>query len=275
MADLIISLAEVETHGTEDDCWIVIDNMVLDVTKFLDDFPGSKQGRYISGFAGRDATVFFNDACNTDAARKMLTKYKIGVLPEEDSWRLEQAEVEADDYIRFILEHIIWSLSKNQIVSLIQDLKPFIDIDPDFIGENNNRKYNINGENNINCHWNTQSEEPVYWSVEDPEVECVLSEVECVLPEVDPPSEEVVDPEVECVLPEVECVLPEMEMTKKDSKKKDGCGCAIMWSREKFRLQLEGTKNIFKSLFLAVGSYNLVLKKSLKNFQKISNNPSV
>ena len=96
MADLIISLAEVENHDTEDDCWIVIDNMVLDVTKFLDDFPGSKQGRYISGFAGRDATVFFNDACNTDAARKMLTKYKIGVLPEVEC--VEQADVEADDW---------------------------------------------------------------------------------------------------------------------------------------------------------------------------------
>ena len=155
MADLIISLAEVEIHDTEDDCWIVIDNMVLDVTKFLYDYPDSKQARYISGFAGRDATV--NDACNTDAARKMLTKYKIGVLPEVEC--VEQWEI------------------------------PY----PDDTSE----------------------------EVEDPEVECVL-------PEVDPPSEEVEDPEVECVLPEVECVLPEMEMTKKDSKIKDGCGCAIM-----------------------------------------------
>ena len=182
-----------------------METLVLDVTKFLDEHPGGAQGG--ADAILRFATVTFDDdfefTMQGNDARKMLTEYKIGVLPEVEC--VEQWEI------------------------------PY----PDDTSE----------------------------EVEDPEVECVL-------PEVDPPSEEVEDPEVECVLPEVECVLPEMEMTKKDSKKKDGCGCAIMWSREKFRLQWEGTKNIFKSLFLAVGSYNFLLKPYLNNFRKFSNTPS-
>merc|ERR1712194_314815 len=35
-----LSLDEVAKHATKEDCWVVIDGKVLDVTKFLPDHPG-------------------------------------------------------------------------------------------------------------------------------------------------------------------------------------------------------------------------------------------
>lgn len=36
----IFSLEEVKNHTREDDCWLVIDGEVFDVTEFLDEHPG-------------------------------------------------------------------------------------------------------------------------------------------------------------------------------------------------------------------------------------------
>jgi cytochrome b involved in lipid metabolism len=49
---------EVAEHNTEDDCWVVVNGQVLDVTKFLPDHPGGKGA--IMLFAGKDATEEFN-----------------------------------------------------------------------------------------------------------------------------------------------------------------------------------------------------------------------
>ena len=48
---------EVAKHATEDDCWIIVDNNVYDVTSFLPEHPGSPQA--ILEFAGKDATEAF------------------------------------------------------------------------------------------------------------------------------------------------------------------------------------------------------------------------
>ena len=50
-----ITREEVASHAKKSDCWVVIDNAVLDVTAFLDDHPGGPET--VVALAGQDATA--------------------------------------------------------------------------------------------------------------------------------------------------------------------------------------------------------------------------
>ncbi|KAI1311609.1 hypothetical protein EDD11_003349 [Mortierella claussenii] len=73
-----ISAAEVAKHNKPDDCWVIVNGQVLDVTKFLPDHPGGKKAILI--FAGRDATEEFNMLHKPDVVEKYAPESLIGVL---------------------------------------------------------------------------------------------------------------------------------------------------------------------------------------------------
>ncbi|EKM54168.1 uncharacterized protein PHACADRAFT_257822 [Phanerochaete carnosa HHB-10118-sp] len=52
------SKEEVAKHNKKSDCWVIVDNQVLDVTNFLPDHPGGEKAILL--YAGRDATEEFN-----------------------------------------------------------------------------------------------------------------------------------------------------------------------------------------------------------------------
>lgn len=52
------TVEEVAKHNKENDCWVIVKNVVLDLTSFLNDHPGGKQS--IINFAGQDATESFD-----------------------------------------------------------------------------------------------------------------------------------------------------------------------------------------------------------------------
>lgn len=52
------TVEEVAKHNTESDCWVIVKNVVLDLTHFLDNHPGGKES--IVKFAGQDATTSFD-----------------------------------------------------------------------------------------------------------------------------------------------------------------------------------------------------------------------
>ncbi len=71
------TLAEVAKHNKKSDAWIVINNIVADITEWIPKHPG---GDIIMKGVGKDATKLFNSIGHDDYAKKMLKKYKIGIL---------------------------------------------------------------------------------------------------------------------------------------------------------------------------------------------------
>ncbi|KAI9355212.1 FAD binding domain-containing protein [Pilaira anomala] len=72
------TLAEVGKHNKADDCWVVVNGEVLDVTDFLADHPGGKKAILI--YAGRDATEEFNMMHKPDVVQKYAPYAIIGTL---------------------------------------------------------------------------------------------------------------------------------------------------------------------------------------------------
>ncbi|KAH8827964.1 fumarate reductase [Flagelloscypha sp. PMI_526] len=63
------SKEEVAKHNTKDDCWVIIDGQVLNVTEFLGDHPGGEKAILL--YAGRDATEEFDMLHD----RKVIARY--------------------------------------------------------------------------------------------------------------------------------------------------------------------------------------------------------
>ena len=49
---------EISQHNTKNDCWVVVDGVVYDMTDFLDDHPGGK--RLPVKHSGKDVTEIWN-----------------------------------------------------------------------------------------------------------------------------------------------------------------------------------------------------------------------
>ena len=65
-----ISRAEVEKHGKRDDCWIIIDDKVYDVTKYLDKHPSGPDNILNESGPGKDASEPFEYAEHSFAAKR-------------------------------------------------------------------------------------------------------------------------------------------------------------------------------------------------------------
>ncbi|XP_045817245.1 cytochrome b5 [Trifolium pratense] len=70
------TIKDVSEHKAKDDCWIIVDGKVYDVTKYLDDHPGGDD--VILEATGRDATEDFEDAGHSKSARELMEQYYIG-----------------------------------------------------------------------------------------------------------------------------------------------------------------------------------------------------
>jgi len=72
------SLEQVAKHNKENDCWVVVNGEVLNVTEFMHDHPGGKMA--IMTFAGRDATEEFNMVHEDGVVQKYAAETVIGTL---------------------------------------------------------------------------------------------------------------------------------------------------------------------------------------------------
>lgn len=79
------SLTEIAKHSSETNCWLLINNKVYDVTKFIPDHPGGVS--QIIPYCGKEATKAFDTQGgrgrpHSPTADEMLKDYYIGNLSQ-------------------------------------------------------------------------------------------------------------------------------------------------------------------------------------------------
>ncbi|GAV78761.1 Cyt-b5 domain-containing protein [Cephalotus follicularis] len=74
----LFTMQETSLHNTKDDCWIVIDGKVYDVSSYLDEHPGGDDVILVA--TGKDATDEFEDAGHSKDARELMETFCIGEL---------------------------------------------------------------------------------------------------------------------------------------------------------------------------------------------------
>ncbi|KAK9992760.1 hypothetical protein SO802_022463 [Lithocarpus litseifolius] len=72
----VYTLAQVSEHNNRQDCWLVIEGRVFDVTKFLEDHPGGDE--VLLSATGKDATDDFDDVGHSSSARAMMDEFHVG-----------------------------------------------------------------------------------------------------------------------------------------------------------------------------------------------------
>lgn len=77
-----VSATEVIRHNKEDDCWVVIDGYVYDVTAFIDQHPGGSA--VIRGNAGKDVSALFSALHPPDVIQKYIPEtQRLGPLEDQ------------------------------------------------------------------------------------------------------------------------------------------------------------------------------------------------
>ncbi|KAI4389517.1 hypothetical protein MLD38_001734 [Melastoma candidum] len=63
-------------RSSQNDCWLVIDGRVLNITKFLEEHPGGDV--VLLEVAGNDSSKEFHAVGHSKAAQNLLLKYQVG-----------------------------------------------------------------------------------------------------------------------------------------------------------------------------------------------------
>ncbi|KAL8028065.1 hypothetical protein ABFS82_14G132800 [Erythranthe guttata] len=78
MAEKVVvhAFEDVAKHNNKDDCWLIINAKVYDVTPFLEEHPGGDEILYMS--TGKDATSDFEDVGHSKEAEEKMKEFLIG-----------------------------------------------------------------------------------------------------------------------------------------------------------------------------------------------------
>ncbi|KAI0772087.1 cytochrome b5 [Trametes elegans] len=89
MATKLVTYAELKEHNNKDSLYILLQEKVYDVTKFLDEHPGGDE--VILAEAGRDATEAFEDVGHSDEARALLKDMLVGDFEKTDELKTKSS----------------------------------------------------------------------------------------------------------------------------------------------------------------------------------------
>ncbi len=74
----VYTMEEVAKHKARTDCWLVIEDRVVNITSWLDDHPGGED--ILLQYAGSDASTVFDEVAHSGRARQILNKFVIGTI---------------------------------------------------------------------------------------------------------------------------------------------------------------------------------------------------
>lgn len=71
----LYTMQEASQHNSKEDCWVVIDGKVYDVSSYLDEHPGGDD--VVLAATGKDATDDFEDAGHSESAKELMETFCI------------------------------------------------------------------------------------------------------------------------------------------------------------------------------------------------------
>ncbi|XP_026737691.1 cytochrome b5-like [Trichoplusia ni] len=86
---------EISKWDTKKENVFIIDNVVYNVTEFLDEHPGGHE--VLVNLAGKDASEDFDDVGHSLDAKELMKKYVVGELVEADRVQLQKRHVAWED----------------------------------------------------------------------------------------------------------------------------------------------------------------------------------
>jgi cytochrome b involved in lipid metabolism len=115
--------SEVTAHADEKSLWIILDNKVYDITKFMLEHPGGEE--VLIQWAGQDATESFNEVGHSTDARAMTNDYLIGELCNEDAYvsTLPQEDTQEAESWKQIMTSSTWS---NLLIPVVLSIGVFV-----------------------------------------------------------------------------------------------------------------------------------------------------
>ncbi|XP_063730016.1 cytochrome b5 [Eleginops maclovinus] len=96
-------LSEIEEQNSFKSTWIIINNNVYDVTKFLEEHPGGEE--VLREQAGGNATESFEDVGHSSDAREMAHDMMIGELHPDDRHKIA---VKEESYVTTLNDEPSW-----------------------------------------------------------------------------------------------------------------------------------------------------------------------
>jgi cytochrome b involved in lipid metabolism len=99
------TMAEVAKHNTLEDCWVVIESHVYDITKFVPNHPGGWLN--LQNMAGKDSTDAFANYHQASVYRTLLPAYYIGDVVDsldDDPFTIEHRSIRQDLLRRGLFE---------------------------------------------------------------------------------------------------------------------------------------------------------------------------
>lgn len=94
----VYTLSQVAEHNSNEDCWVLVDGKVYDVTEFLSQHPGGDD--VILACTGKDATDDFEDIGHSQSARQTMEGFRVGDI-EPSSIPDKLHEVDRDTQLKY------------------------------------------------------------------------------------------------------------------------------------------------------------------------------